>query len=96
MAEVTSDITSALAKSVQEAKAQHAEQMAFADAVRASQAQALSSLKNGRNETLSALSELMVDMRSGMRSGIQNMINTMSQAWMAAEARVDELNEVGF
>lgn len=92
MAEVTSDITSALAKSVQEAKAQHAEQMAFAEAVRASQAQALSGLKNGRNETLSALSELMVD----MRSGIQNMINMMSQAWMAAEARVDELNEVGF
>ncbi|XTI82265.1 hypothetical protein V2W45_1337458 [Cenococcum geophilum] len=89
LAEVTSDITSALAKSVQEAQAQHAEQMAFAEAVRASQAQALSGLKNGRNETLSALSELMVD----MRSGIQNMINTMSQAWMAAEARVDELNE---
>lgn len=89
LAEVTSDITSALAKSVQEAKAQHAEQMAFAEAVRASQAQALSGLKNGRNETLSALSELMVD----MRFGIQNMINTMSQAWMAAEARVDELNE---
>lgn len=89
LAEVTSDITSALAKSVQEAKAQHTEQMAFAEAVRASQAQALSGLKNGRNETLSALSELMVD----MRSGIQNMINTMSQAWMAAEARVDELNE---
>ena len=92
MAEVTSDITSALAKSVQEAQAQHAEQMAFTEAVKASQAQALSGLKNGRNEALSALSELMVD----MRSGIQNMSHTISQAWMAVEARVDELNEVGF
>lgn len=89
LAEVTSDITSALAKSVQEAQAQLAEQMAFVEAVKASQAQALSGLKNGRNEALSTLSELMVD----MRSGIQNMINTVSQASMAAEARVDELIE---
>jgi len=72
---------------VQEAQAQLAEQMAFAEAVRTSQAQALSGLKNGRNEALSALSELMVY----MRSGIQNVINTMSQAWMAAEARRQNL-----
>lgn len=72
---------------MQEAQAQLAEQMAFAEAVRTSQAQALSGLKNGRNEALSALSELMVY----MRSGIQNVINTMSQAWMAAEARRQNL-----
>ncbi|OCL08094.1 hypothetical protein AOQ84DRAFT_47348 [Glonium stellatum] len=89
LAEVTSDIASALAKSVQEAQTQLAEQMAFAEQVRGSQAQALSDLKQGRSEALSALSRLMVD----MQSGIQNMINTMFQAWMTAEAQVDKLNE---
>jgi hypothetical protein len=87
LAEVTSDITSALAKSVQETQAQLAEQMAFAEAVKASQAQALSGLNNWRNEVLSALSELMVD----VQSGIQNIINTMFQALMSADARRQNL-----
>lgn len=89
LADVTLDIMFALAKSVEEAQARLAEQMAFAEQIRASQAQVLTDLEQGRKDAMSSVTGIMFD----MRSAVQAVINMMSQAWMKAESDVEELNQ---
>ncbi|KAF2804570.1 uncharacterized protein BDZ99DRAFT_575222 [Mytilinidion resinicola] len=85
LADVTANIATALAESLQEAKKRLEEQLAYAEKVKATGTEALEEIRKGRESSLSAL--------DSVTQTAQSVINMVTQAFMRAGNQAEDLDQ---